>query len=95
MSGPVTIERCTDDELIPIQRAFRDACLEAGFPAMHDHNAIDGTGVGPWPLNRQGITRISTALAYLEPARPQCTWAGAWRSARSTALRAACNGAWS
>ena len=68
-TGPVTIDRYTDDELIPIQRAFRDACLEAGFAAVHDHNAIDGTGVGPWPLNRQGITRISTALAYLEPAR--------------------------
>lgn len=69
MSGPVTIDRYTDDELIPIQRAFRDACLEAGFAAVHDHNAIDGSGVGPWPLNREGITRISTALAYLEPAR--------------------------
>ncbi len=68
-SGPVTIDRYTDDELIPIQRAFRDACLEAGFAAVHDHNAFDGSGVGPWPLNRQGITRISTALAYLEPAR--------------------------
>lgn len=68
-SGPVTIDRYTDHELIPIQRAFREACLEAGFAAVHDHNAIDGTGVGPWPLNRQGITRISTALAYLEPAR--------------------------
>jgi choline dehydrogenase len=68
-SGPVTIDRYTDDELIPIQRAFRDACLEAGFVAVHDHNVIDGSGVGPWPLNREGITRISTALAYLEPAR--------------------------
>ncbi len=69
MSGPVTIDRYPDDELIPIQRAFRDACLEAGFPAVHDHNAIEGSGVGPWPLNREGTTRISAALAYLEPAR--------------------------
>lgn len=68
-SGPITISRYSDSELIPIQRAFYDACRGAGFEDVRDHNAIGASGVGPWPMNRDGTTRISTALAYLEAAR--------------------------
>lgn len=67
--GPVTIQRWQVDELIPIQRAFLEACRRMGFPAVADHNQPDATGVGPFPQNRQGRLRISTALAYLLPAR--------------------------
>lgn len=68
-SGPITINRYSNGELIPIQRAFYDACREIGFDAVSDHNAVGAIGVGPWPMNREGTTRISTALAYLEAAR--------------------------
>lgn len=67
--GPVTISRYADDELIPVQRGFQEACVQAGFAAVGDHNADTGSGVGPWPLNRSGTTRISSAISHLEPAR--------------------------
>ena len=68
-SGPITISRYSDSELIPIQRAFYDACRQAGFADVLDHNCVGVSGVGPWPCNREGMTRISTALGYLQAAR--------------------------
>jgi choline dehydrogenase len=68
-SGPITITRYQHHELVPIQRAFYDACRAAGFEDVRDHNVDGGSGVGPWPLNREGTTRISTALGYLAAAR--------------------------
>jgi choline dehydrogenase len=68
-SGPIKISRYSHSELIPIQRAFYDACRKNGFAEVRDHNAPGSGGVGPWPLNREGVTRISTALGYLEAAR--------------------------
>jgi choline dehydrogenase len=67
--GPITICRWPDHELIPTQRAFFDACLRFGFPAVVDHNDPEATGVGPFPQNRRDRLRLSTALAYLLPAR--------------------------
>jgi choline dehydrogenase len=68
-SGPIVISRYAYEELIPIQRAFYDACRENGFPDVRDHNAIGESGVGPWPLNRDGTTRVSTAIGYLHAVR--------------------------
>lgn len=68
-SGPITISRYRESEFVPIQRAFYDACRLSGFDYARDHNAVGVSGVGAWPLNRQGTTRISTALGYLETAR--------------------------
>lgn len=70
--GPIEICRYRAEELIPLQRAFALACSEAlGLAAVADHNDIHiASGIGPWPINRRADnTRISTALAYLEPAR--------------------------
>lgn len=65
--GPVPVVRWSDDELLPIQRAFRDECLALGLPWTADHNAPDATGVGAFPMNRVDGRRISTALGYLLP----------------------------
>jgi choline dehydrogenase len=68
-TGPIPIRRHTRDELVPYQAAFLDACAELGYPATDDHNDPDWTGAGPHPMNKRGTLRISTAIAYLGPAR--------------------------
>jgi choline dehydrogenase len=73
--GPITISRYVDNELVPIQRGFRDACLEDGFASTTDHNAAGVGGVGPWPMNREGSVRISSALGHLGPARARANLA--------------------
>ena len=67
--GPIVIRRWREHELIPTQRAFLDVCRRLGFPEVADHNHPDATGVGSFPQNRRDRLRISTAIAYLLPAR--------------------------
>lgn len=68
--GPIPIRRFRPEELTPTQLAFVDACVDAGYPEAKDHNDPDATGVGPIPSNRRdGLTRVSTATAYLGAAR--------------------------
>jgi choline dehydrogenase len=67
--GPIAIARWRPDELIPVQRAFLEVCRRFGFPEVADHNHPQATGVGPYPQNRRERLRLSTALAYLLPAR--------------------------
>jgi choline dehydrogenase len=67
--GPIPISRWREDELIPTQRAFLEVCRRLGFREVADHNHPDATGVGSFPQNRRGRLRISTAIAYLLPAR--------------------------
>ncbi len=68
-TGPLPIRRHTRDELVPYQNAFLDACAELGYPECPDHNDPASTGYGPHPMNKKGTLRISTAIAYLGPAR--------------------------
>jgi len=68
-NGPIPIVRWKDEELAPLQVAFRAACREEGFPDQADHNVPGTTGVGPWAMNRVGNFRVSTATGYLDPAR--------------------------
>ena len=65
--GPITIHR--PDDLVPFQQAFLDACQTMGYAECPDHNDPTTTGYGPHPMNKRGRLRISTALAYLMPAR--------------------------
>jgi choline dehydrogenase len=66
-SGPLPIKRPTD--LNPEQAAFIEACKSVGIPPSRDMNDPDSTGVGVWPRNIIDGVRISTAIAYLGPAR--------------------------
>ncbi|MBI2765641.1 MAG: GMC family oxidoreductase N-terminal domain-containing protein [Chloroflexi bacterium] len=67
--GPIPIVRWRPQEFAPVQRAFFEACLEAGYPVSEDHNVPGSTGVGAWAMNRSGTLRVSTAIGYLAPAR--------------------------
>ncbi|HVS29152.1 MAG TPA: GMC family oxidoreductase N-terminal domain-containing protein [Solirubrobacteraceae bacterium] len=67
--GPLPIVRWTEDQLEPVQAGFLAACVEQGLPVTTDHNAPDATGVGSFPMNRDGRRRVSTAIGYLHPAR--------------------------
>ncbi len=67
--GPLTIRRWAATDLIPLQRAFLAAARERGFGWADDHNDPAQAGVGPFPMNRDGDVRLSTALSYLPPAR--------------------------
>jgi choline dehydrogenase len=67
--GPIAIRRWRRGELIPPQRAFFDVCRRLGFAEVADHNHPEASGVGPFPQSRRGRLRLSTAIAYLLPAR--------------------------
>ena len=69
IDGPIPIRRWRDDELVPTQRAFLAACQELGFQVIADHNAPGASGVSSGPGNVRDGVRISTAIAYLLPAR--------------------------
>ena len=67
--GPIPVRRSATHELSPLQRAFEQACLGAGMAPLDDLNAGSASGVGRLPLNSVRGRRISTAVAYLMPAR--------------------------
>jgi choline dehydrogenase len=67
--GPIPVRRWKPEELVPLQRAFFDACKAAGFDEVRDHNHPESSGAGPWPMNTRDRVRVSTAIAYLLPAR--------------------------
>jgi choline dehydrogenase len=60
------------EELSAWHRAALEAALEAGVPGLSHFNDLDaGTGIAAIPLNARGRVRWSTALAYLDEARPR------------------------
>jgi choline dehydrogenase len=63
--GPLPITRAAYDELLPVNRAFIEACTRRGFTLAEDLNAPGAAGVGSLPQNRIGTTRASAAVAYL------------------------------
>ena len=67
--GPMMTRRHKIEDLLTDQRAFYDACLDAGFLSNSDHNHPDATGVGPYALNNPNGIRWSTSMGYLNPVR--------------------------
>src|SRR3954454_14167923 len=67
--GPTPIRRYTGGEQSLLAAAAAVALQAAGLPMVTDHNAPGAVGVGPVPVNAVAGRRMSTALAYLDPAR--------------------------
>ena len=67
--GPIPVWRHSRDNWLPLQAAFYQACLDAGFPDDPDMNHPEATGVGQMPLNNPGGVRMSTAITYLDACR--------------------------
>src|SRR5262249_43415965 len=67
--GPIPVRRWRPTEIVPLQQACLEAGEALGFPLVKDHNHPEATGIGAWPMNQVGGLRISTAIAYLRPAR--------------------------
>jgi choline dehydrogenase len=67
--GPLPVRRHKREAWQPTQAAFYQSCLDADFPPDADMNHPESAGVGPFPMNNPDGIRVSTALAYLSPAR--------------------------
>jgi predicted dehydrogenase (TIGR03970 family) len=67
--GPMPVRRRQTGPTPPIQQAFRQACLAAGFEATNDTNGLHPAGIGVAPSNNIDGVRMSTALTYLAPMR--------------------------
>ncbi|HEY1343561.1 MAG TPA: GMC oxidoreductase [Streptosporangiaceae bacterium] len=68
-AGPVPIRRYLGEQRSSLATAAGEAIAAVGFPRIDDHNAPGAVGVGALPVNCLDGRRISTAIAYLEPAR--------------------------
>ncbi|MEU2250414.1 GMC family oxidoreductase N-terminal domain-containing protein [Streptomyces sp. NPDC019224] len=68
--GAMPIRRWRPEELAPGQSAFVEACVQAGFPEVKDHNHPEATGIGPIPSSRPDPEkRATTATTYLSRVR--------------------------
>lgn len=67
--GPIAVRRYPALERTPVQHAFLEACLKAGFGEAPDHNRPGAVGAGPLPVNAVSGLRQSCALTYLAAAR--------------------------
>lgn len=68
-AGPILIRRYPWDELTETHQAWLETADGLGYPRCDDQNDPDGWGAGPQPMNKLQRLRISTAVAYLAPAR--------------------------
>lgn len=67
--GPLPVWRMPEARWGAVDRALRDAALQAGHPWKADLNAPDGEGVSCNPINLRDGRRVTTNDGYLEPAR--------------------------
>ena len=67
--GPMPVRRRQSGPGPDIQKAFRAACLEAGFGTTDDTNGPNPSGVGVSPTNNLDGVRMSAAITHLSPMR--------------------------
>ena len=67
--GPIPIVRREKEPWPDVQRAFRAACIEAGYPTNDDLNGPNPSGIGAIPMNNSNGVRMSTAITHLNPVR--------------------------
>ena len=67
--GPIPVWRLPREKFLPVNEAFHQATVAAGFPEDPDMNNPDSTGTGAVPMNNPGGIRMSASLAYLNPNR--------------------------
>jgi choline dehydrogenase len=69
-SKQLRVRRVGLDELTPFQRICTDAIAANGIPAVADFNNLgENAGIAPFPVNIDGVTRINSAFAYVDPVR--------------------------
>ena len=69
-AGPLPVRRHPAGSLHPLQVAFRESCLAAGFPDDADMNSPRSAGgVGCFPFNVVDGERVTTATSYLAEGR--------------------------
>ena len=68
-TGPIPVRRHKQEDWLPAQVAFWNACRDAGHPHDPDMNNPDSGGVGPVPMNNPNGVRMSTSITYLREAR--------------------------
>jgi choline dehydrogenase len=66
--GPLPIRRYADPELSRYSHDFLEGATTV-HGRVADHNRPDAVGAGPSPMNTVQRLRVSTAIAYLGPAR--------------------------
>jgi len=68
-AGPIPVYRAPVDQWGHVDRALMKSALGLGYAWCPDHNAPEGSGVGPYAINSRAGLRISVNDGYLEPAR--------------------------
>ena len=67
--GPIPVRRHKRENWQPLQSAFYQVCVAAGFPEDHDMNNPESAGIAAVPMNNPDGIRMSTALTYINPNR--------------------------
>ena len=67
--GPMPVRRRQTGPWPPLQQAFHNACLQAGFGTTNDKNGLHPAGLGVSPSNNINGVRMSTAMTHLNPVR--------------------------
>jgi choline dehydrogenase len=67
--GPMPVRRRQAGPWPAIQKAFYDACVQAGFGTTEDTNGLQPAGVGVSPSNNLDGMRMSVAITHLNPMR--------------------------